>query len=213
MNEPIKKAHPSEVLVGIFVGGASSRMGRAKGLLPSPRSKQGSSAEAARSETQSTLLDELWELCVNELGCETMLVGERSEYAFLNLPTLRDVVQGAGPLSGLVALLDQGFLQGKKYVVALACDLPYVERALLERLLSFETQQAAVCAHIDGKYQPFFARYAVSQRAVWRAALQNGRYSLQPLFQHLDAAILPVLPHEQLQLVDWDSPEDVNYER
>lgn len=206
MTDSVEMPNPSQVLVGIFVGGASSRMGQAKGLLPSPQSKYTQRADA-------TLVEELWAMSANKLGCVTVLVGERSEYEFLKRPTVRDVVMGAGPLSGLVALFDQATSLGKKFVVAIACDLPYLSAELLERLLRFEAGPAAVCPMIDGKYQPLFARYDASHASVFRAALNSGRYALQPLFKQLDAAILPLHAREEIQLVDWDSPADIQRER
>ena len=106
---------------GIFVGGASARMGSPKGLL------------VHRGKT----LIARWIRVLAEAGVEPVLVGARPEYARLGLPTLADEVSneasegvarggkrgvraGNGPLGGLCALLDAA---GSRQVLCVACDM------------------------------------------------------------------------------------------
>ena len=67
---------PKPILAGILLGGASSRMGRAKGLLPAP---DGAPTLVAR-----------WVRLFESMTLPCVLVGERSEYAPLGLPLLAD---------------------------------------------------------------------------------------------------------------------------
>ena len=86
-------------LGGIFIGGASRRMGRPKALLP-----------VASGET---LLERTVRV-VSAAGLAPVLVGRRAELpelelliAKLVLPVLADAAPNAGPLGGLVSLLEE----------------------------------------------------------------------------------------------------------
>jgi molybdopterin-guanine dinucleotide biosynthesis protein A len=131
---------PRGLVVGIFVGGASSRMGSPKGLL-----EVDGDPLAARLARLARALD----------PSEVVLVGERDEYAHLGLPMLRDggsrgPLTGAGPLGGLVSLLEHA---GPRWALALSCDLPFVSVELLRALAG--APDAAVVAPVrQGRLEP-----------------------------------------------------------
>ncbi len=185
------------MLVGLFVGGRSSRMGRPKGLLRAP---DGASSLVARS----------WKVLEAALpGAPRFLVGDRPEYEPLGYPALGDAVHDAGPLGGLVALLRQGQATASSAVIAIACDMPYFESGLVQRLATCAAS-APIVAPLEGDhFQPLFARYAVSLLDSFAAALAQRRLSLQPLLRASHAAQLPLSPGEYGQLRDWDSPADI----
>ena len=187
------------LLVGIFVGGASSRMGHPKGLLRAP------------GPSEQTLVERLADECRSALGdVPLLLVGQRDEYASLGLPTLADARAETGPLGGLVALLQHAQAEGADSVLALACDLPYVGSALIERLAHEEPEQSALAPRTDGFWQPMAARYRTTAALpAALAALNAGQLSLQKLLNTLGAAELALTPEEAHSLRDWDTPEDV----
>ena len=108
---------------GIFVGGKSTRMGgKPKGLLHAPG-------------TQTPLVVRLASLATS-VGLEPVFVGKTDAAYRSLLPDLRSIDDAPGvegPLAGLAALLHDA---GAARVIALACDLPFVEGRLLERLAS-----------------------------------------------------------------------------
>lgn len=185
--------------VGIFVGGASRRMGgRPKGLLTTP-------------DGSTTLVERLLEqskLALGDVPC--VLVGEHAGYAHLRLPMLPDARSEQGPLGGLVALLAHGEAHGVDAVLCLACDMPYVTSGLIARVAR-EAPEAAACApRPEGLWQPLCARYQVSAALpVARAALEAGRLSLQKILSTLGAHELALSADEALSLRDWDSPDDL----
>lgn len=185
-------SEPSRAVVGIFVGGKSSRYrGVPKGLLITP---SGTESLVARLGSIAT-----------SLGLDVVLVGQHEAYAPLGLPMLPDVPGQNGPLGGLAALLDHA---GDRPAIALACDLPHVTGELLARLLEAPAA-AIVAAKREGWWEPLFARY---EPALCREPLQRAidarRHSLQPLLDELGAEVLELAPHEEHFLDDWDSPED-----
>ena len=91
-------------------------------------------------------------------GLETVVVAKpETELPDLDVTVLREPEQPHHPLCGVLAALDAG--DGD--VLALACDMPFVEPALLEWL---STQEGAVVLHAADRLQPLPGRYPVVSR-------------------------------------------------
>jgi molybdopterin-guanine dinucleotide biosynthesis protein A len=179
-------------LLGIFVGGASSRMGGApKGLLRLP--------------TGETIV-ERWRALARELGLAAVLVGNPGPYAGLGLDNVEDARRGGGPLSGLVGLLRA---RADARVVAVACDMPFVTAPLLSRLAFSSSASAVLAPARDGLFEPLFARYERARvLPLAEAQLGTGDLSLQRLLRAAGAEPFEVAADEWRQLVDWDEPTD-----
>jgi len=127
----------------ILVGGASRRMGRDKALL---------------EFGGRPLLDRI----AHELSAVTSavsLVGARQTHSsFKNVP---DVYEQWGALGGIHAAL---MAAKTDWAAVVACDLPFVTRALFERLVAFvsNTTDAVVPIQPDGRPQPVCALYRVA---------------------------------------------------
>jgi molybdopterin-guanine dinucleotide biosynthesis protein A len=142
-------------------------------------------------------------------SAEVYLVGRAEAYARLGLPVIDDVPGVAGPLSGLVALLERG-AASRQQVIALACDMPYLRGSMLAKLCSFAPEAPAVAARDGSVWSPLFARYDAPRMAsVARACLEAGERSLRSVLDAARAAPLPLTPDEQAALRDWDAPEDI----
>jgi molybdopterin-guanine dinucleotide biosynthesis protein A len=180
-------------VAGVFVGGPARRMGgRPKGLLIAP---------------DGVTIVERWREMLSAMGVAVVLVGEGAAYAGLGLPMVHDEPRGVGPLGGLVALLRHA---GVHPALALACDMPFVSRSLVERLLAFPADAPIVAPRREGRWEPLCARYdpdRVLPLAIARVA--SPYHSLQRLLDDAPAAELPLSPEEAAQLRDWDSPADV----
>ena len=186
---------------GIFVGGASRRMGgEPKGWLVAP---------ATDERPRESIVERL--VALAQAQCESVvLVGRAEAYARLGLPVVCDVAVGTGPLAGLVALLERGAAAGTG-VIALACDMPYVHASMLAKLRSFAPEAPAVAARDEGVWSPLFARYDAPRIApVARACLEEGERSLRAVLDAVSAVELPLTPDERAALRDWDAPEDID---
>jgi molybdopterin-guanine dinucleotide biosynthesis protein A len=186
------------VVVGLFVGGQSRRMGTPKGLLKAPGA-------------DSTLLARLLTVTRSAVpGAALVLTGTNPAYAALPCPQLPDAVAGVGPIGGLLALVRWARARGLSRAVALACDMPYVSAELVARLATACPSQPNLAARVDGRVQPFFARYEpVSTQAVILALLRQHQFSITRVVHTLAAQPLPLSPTEALSLGDWDTPGDV----
>jgi molybdopterin-guanine dinucleotide biosynthesis protein A len=175
------------VALGIFVGGGSTRMGRPKGLLEAPAGGE-------------TLLERLVRLG-RSAGLEPLIVGRAEAYERVapEVPRIPDDPPGVGPIGGLRALL-----RARPVAVVVACDMPAVDRALLERLRDAE----GVVAPWTDRWEPLCARYEASvMRPAIEEALGAGEHSLQRLLDRVGARPIEVAPG---RLVDWDTPADVS---
>lgn len=181
-------------VLGIFVGGSSSRMGGApKGLLTVPG-------------TDAAIVDHLANIG-RALGLRVVLVGEARAYDghAQHAERIADAPVGVGPLGGLAALLEAA---GPSHAVALACDMPQVMQADVEALCALPTGPVAYAARRNDSapWEPFFARYdAPRARTHVRAALAAGDRSLQAALARMHPAVAPIRP---AALTDWDSPAD-----
>jgi molybdopterin-guanine dinucleotide biosynthesis protein A len=179
--------------IGIFVGGYSRRMGgRPKGLIAVPGE--------GRSIVERTLA------LARDLTPRVVLVGQKAEYAAVDAPSLSDPEGNAGPLGGLLSLLQHA---DPDRVIVLACDMPRLGRDLLVRLDRFPASAVAVAPKREGHWEPFVARFEARTASIVRQRLQRGARSLHGLLDELEAVELPLLPGEPALLHDWDRPEDM----
>jgi molybdenum cofactor guanylyltransferase len=127
--------------VVIQAGGRSSRMGEDKGLV----------LLAGRPMIEHVLTR------VAGLGDETLITTNRpDDYAYLGLRMASDPKPGAGALPGLRTALEAA--QGDM-VLVLACDLPFVNRLLLEHMVAQCTNADVVVPQWEGTYQTLHAVY------------------------------------------------------
>jgi molybdopterin-guanine dinucleotide biosynthesis protein A len=118
-----------------------------------------------------------------------------------------------GPLAGLLALLA---FAGERLAIAVACDMPLVDEALVRRLV--DTMRAADAPVVAPKrlargrevWEPLFAVYdAPRVRPVARAFAARGERKLQLLLDEAGARPLALSREEAEALADWDSPADL----
>lgn len=175
---------------GIFVGGQSRRMGgQPKGRLVSP---------------DGVPIVTRWASLFEALRIPAVLVGDAAAYRDLGLAAIADDPGAAGPLAGLIALLRHA---GDGHTIAVACDMPYVSRHLLERLAA-APPASIVAPKRAGRWEPFFARYDAA-RALPCARAHAHRGALQAVLDDACAVELPLSPDEARELRDWDAPGDM----
>jgi molybdenum cofactor guanylyltransferase len=189
-----------DLVIGIFVGGAGKRMGGvAKGLLKVPAGTE-------------TLLTRLLRICsASAPEASVYLVGQSALYATLGLPQLADEPCDVGPIGGLRSFLLRAQADGARRALALACDLPFIDEAML-RLLSAPLDCAARVPVVDGRFQPLAATYAPQPvlAALDRAVAAN-QHALMSVLAELGTDIerLEVDAQHALTLRDWDTPDDI----
>lgn len=147
-------------------------------------------------------------------GLTLYLVGDRDDHDSLGLERLTDSPAGAGPIGGLVALLQATCRAEARNCLVLPCDMPFVSEGLLQKLAHYAPAAVAVAPLQQGRWQPLFARYRAAETLPVVARLLEGgtRAPWRILEQLRDEAVeLPLSDLEMAQLTDWDTPEDLAY--
>jgi molybdopterin-guanine dinucleotide biosynthesis protein A len=202
-------------VLGIFVGGKSSRMGVHKAMLHAPVGQPHTAHGAVAvggPHVPETLV--MRAVRIGQLaGCTPVIVGAGEVGSELEpWPRLADDPEGVGPLGGLRALLLHALHTQVEHALVLACDMPYVSASLLQRIA--HTESAAVVLaprdHDTGKWQPLCARYAPAVvLPVLDSVLARGQRSFQTLLSELQVTELSLTHDERAELRDWDTPEDL----
>lgn len=92
------------------------------------------------------------------LGDETLVTtNNQDELGFLDLPLIPDEDPGAGALPGLRTALSAA--QGDR-VLVVACDMPFVNRLLLEHLVELSADADVVVPRWEDRYQTMQSVYA-----------------------------------------------------
>jgi len=98
-----------------------------------------------------------------------------------------DIVPGCGPLGGLHAALTA--MRGDR-VLVVACDMPYIEAALADFLLSIAGDAAIVVPETDRGYHPLCAVYSRACLEPVAARLAERRLMMRDLFDDVPTRIV-----------------------
>jgi molybdenum cofactor guanylyltransferase len=185
----------------ILAGGKSSRLGRDK---------------AAQPLLGVPLLQRVVGR-IEGIVSEVVIVKAKSQVlpdvrALTPLTVVEDLDPDSGPLAGLYAGLTA--LEADA-AVAVACDMPLLQRPLLEELLRLLAgHDAVVPAGEDGRPQALCAIYSKACLGAIRARLDSGRLQLTALLEDLD--VVEVRPEtwrrfdpEGLSFVNVNTEEDL----
>ncbi|MEP0843685.1 MAG: molybdenum cofactor guanylyltransferase [Phycisphaerae bacterium] len=198
----VKQGPDIACVAGILVGGGSTRMGRPKATLPMPHGR--------------TMIEHVAG-AVTRAGpwiSEWVILGQGPELpaALAGVRVLRDGVCGAGPLAGLIRLLEYA---GSRWGLLLACDLPLLEPGLLNRLGSAAGADCdAVAFRCSGRPDRWHACCALYHPRLLEPAvaeLRDGGRSLNRLLAASRLRSLNAGPRQERQLMNLNTPDD--YER
>jgi molybdopterin-guanine dinucleotide biosynthesis protein A len=146
-------------------------------------------------------------------ACDEVVVVAPSDLA-LPIPAaerVNDAIDGAGPLSALVAGLES---RDFERALVLAVDLPGLDSPRLLRLLSAHRDGIATVPAPEGRLQPLAAVYAPAAAPPLRRALEGGARALTPQVRSLGPRVLddPALVALGLaasDFADLDTPADL----
>ena len=171
------------VSAAILAGGASRRMGQDKALLPW-------GTEPGGTEQGGTVIGHLASV-LRPLFDEVLLVAhDPSPYEFLGLPAVRDREAGLGPLGGIEAALRAS---SNPRVFVVACDMPFLEPALIRFMAALADAPARVPAALavvpflgDGRPEPLHALYDRRLLPLVERLLAAGERRVQALLVAAD---------------------------
>jgi molybdopterin-guanine dinucleotide biosynthesis protein A len=149
----------------VLAGGASSRMGTDKALI----------------EVDGQPLVVLTASRVAEVCGNVSIVGDPAQYAKFGLPVVPDRFPGEGPLAGIEAALGA---TETDWNLIVACDMPALEPAILERLFSAGAE-CALPEYPDGRVEPLCAVYHRRCHAGIVDAMKQGIRKVTDALAHL----------------------------
>ncbi len=160
-------AMPVEATAIVMAGGESRRMGTDKGLLPiDGRPMIVHVVRQLRGWFDQVLLS----------------VNDADKYAFLDLEMAVDERPGEGPLMGIASALRASRNERN---FAIACDIPWVDRALVRELLArARDYDVVIPVGAGGEREPLFAVYRRGLADAMFAVLAEGRRRIVDVFEH-----------------------------
>jgi molybdopterin-guanine dinucleotide biosynthesis protein A len=110
-------------------------------------------------------------------------------FADLSLPVFPDAVTGAGAIGGIYTALE---VSTHEHVLVVACDLPFLDAALLFRLVELTADADAAWVRSDRGPEPMLACYRRAAARAIRREIDAGRLKASDLGSALRVAELPV---------------------
>ncbi|MEW6487906.1 MAG: molybdenum cofactor guanylyltransferase [Thermodesulfobacteriota bacterium] len=162
---------PQAPLAAILAGGRSRRMGADKVSLPL---------------AGVPLLERVWSR-VAQAAERVVVVGGPPRLDGKGVPTLPDRYPGADSMGGVATALAHaaGAVEADGPVLCVACDLPFVEPALLRYLVSLCPGWEAVVPRVAAGYEPLCALYRPSALPVFEREIARGNLRLRDAFGQL----------------------------
>jgi molybdopterin-guanine dinucleotide biosynthesis protein A len=145
--------------------------------------------------------------------CPRVLVVAREPDQYPGFEVVSDRFPGLGPLAGLHAGLSAAETE---LGVCVACDLPFVEPALLRHLLRRAQGADAVVPVVRGRPEPLCAVYRRTVLPPAETLLQAGGGSLRDLFARLRVHFVPEpelrqVDPELVSFLNLNTPEDYEW--
>ena len=131
----------------------------------------------------------------------TVVARRKNAYDDIGLRTIGDVVEGKGPMGGLLTAVEDARESG--WIFVTACDWVGVRTPWVGRLLERRRSDAQAVVYRSDLYQPLFGLYRTSIHDIVLKYIDNGDVKMQNLLRSLATVSLP-LPH------DWDRAINLN---
>jgi molybdenum cofactor guanylyltransferase len=187
-------ASPAPLYGLVLAGGWSTRMRRDKAALEI----HGGASQLA------------WSYALLERHCERVFVSVRPEQRVdrvrAGFPQIVDGEAGRGPIAGIVAAQSA---HPRAAWLVLACDLPFVDDAVLARLVAARQATRPIVVYRstnDGLPEPLCAIYEPESAAAVREAIAAGRHCPRKL---VIASGVPLLEQTSPALGNINTPEEL----
>ncbi len=154
----------SEITGIVLAGGKSSRMGREKGLV----------MFRGRPFIQYGI-----DLLSKYAG-QILISSGNPDYLPFGLELVPDSITGQGPAAGLAASLKQSKTD---WNLVVACDLPFLEPELIDRLLENATDCLAVIPVHEGIAEPLAGLYHRDLGDIFEEAVATGNLALHKILR------------------------------
>ena len=184
--------------IALQAGGSSTRMGQDKGLV----NFQGQTMAGY-------ILDQ-----IDGFGDETYVISNQPEaYRQFNLPVYVDAMPGMGALGGIYTAL---FYAKFDVCLLLACDMPFVNLPLVEKLIDQSSGYDAVIPRIGTipRPEPFKAVYRKTCLGPIKESLTGGQLRIRDFFEdvnvhYFDEEEIIKFDPEKLSFTNANTPDEL----
>ncbi len=156
------------VTIAILAGGRSSRMGRDKSFV-----------ELMGKPLIAHVIERVRPLSTPII----IITNQRESYKVFGLPVFIDVLSHHSSLVGLYSAV---FHSSSDYTLCIACDMPFLNPALLKHIISLRAGQDAVVPVVGGHPQGLHALYRKSCLAPMLRQLVQNRLKIRDLYPQLN---------------------------
>lgn len=175
----------------VLAGGKASRMGTDKGLIL-----------LHDKPLVQYALDSLSHVCDHLIIC-----ANNPEYEAFGFEVVPDTHQNIGPMGGLYAGLRHS---NNEHNLVLSCDMPMVDGALLEKLVSVHRDSQAVVPKTAEQMFPLCAYYHQSVMPQLEKDIGAGLHKMKLFIEKLDyTALILSSPDDQQKLFNINTPQDL----
>ena len=182
------------VTVAILAGGQSRRMGSDKSFV-----------ELAGKPLIVHVIE-----CISCLSLPMMIIANQPErYGIFGVPVITDVLPDRSSLSGLYSAI---YHSPTDYTLCVACDMPFLNPALLAFLISLRKGYDAVVPIVGGHPQGLLALYSQTCLVPIRQRLEQNKLKIRDLYAQVntrwvDEDVLRRYDGELASFVNINTPE------
>lgn len=179
-----------EMTASVLAGGLSRRMGTNKALIPMD------------GETIIARAVRVLKVAFNEVN---IIANDPLLYEGLDVRVYSDIIREAGSLGGVYTAL---FHAKHDYVFVTACDMPFLDMAVVRKVASAIDAYDAAVPFIGGRLHPLHAAYSKRCLKTIEAMIKEGNLRITELFGRIKTYRLT---QEHFQGMDAErSVENVN---
>jgi len=195
---------PLRVSGVILAGGESRRLGRNKALL-----RIGGRA----------LIERVVEAIAPLTAEVIVVVASPEQAAALPLPPTARVVSDRYPGCGSLGGIFSGLAASREpWILAMACDMPFLNPALLRHLMTARRGVDAVVPYLEGQPQPLHALYRKTCLAPIEGMLRSGQLKIASLFtavrvRYVDEATIDRIDPDHRSFFNINTPADLEEAR
>ncbi|GAB4313433.1 MAG: molybdenum cofactor guanylyltransferase [Bacteroidales bacterium] len=156
-----------------MAGGASSRMGRDKGLM---------------LLNGKTLAEHQLEK-LNSLSLDPYISSNNPSYQRFGPPVFTDKITQIGPAGGIITMLES---ITEESMLIIPCDLPFLPVSLLRELLEHYRGEDVLIPHWNGYPEPLVGIYHRRALPVFSRMVEQGAYKLAQILKEMNTGYLEI---------------------
>jgi molybdopterin-guanine dinucleotide biosynthesis protein A len=182
--------------IAIQAGGLSERIGVDKALLPL---------------ADIPLIEHVLNR-VSGLGDDLLITTNHPEsFAYLGIRTAPDLLPHSGAVIGLHSALSAA---QHDYVLSLGCDMPFLNRNLIEHMISLTGKADVIVPFYKGEYEPFHAIYSRNCIAAIEDMLKENQARMVNIYERVGVFTVSereinLIDPSGLSFFNINTPEDL----